>query len=90
MAKSKNRKAKKIKPDDYFAAGPVEFARFGRLMIGRSRATQEQFEAANARMVAQYPVTVSEINVLVGAIASQIARLPPIACFKEAGGSILQ
>src|SRR6201999_2326617 len=30
-----------------------------------------------ARMVAQYPVTVSEINDLVGRIASRIARLPP-------------
>ena len=55
----------------------MEFARFGRLMIGRSRATQEQFEAAQARMVAQYPITASEIDVLVASIAAQIVRLPP-------------
>jgi preprotein translocase subunit SecA len=77
VAKSKKRKAKNIKPDDYFAAGPMEFARFGRLAIGRSRATKEQFEAAQARMTAQYPVTVSEIDVLVASIAAQIVRLPP-------------
>lgn len=77
MAKSKKRKAKYIKPDDYFAAGPMEFARFGRLMISRSRATQEQFEAAQARMVAQYPTTVSEVDILVASIAAQIVRLPP-------------
>lgn len=77
MAKSKNRKAKNIKPDDYFAAGPMEFARFGRLVIGRSRATQKQFEAAQARMAAQYPITVREIDVLVASIAAQIVRLPP-------------
>jgi hypothetical protein len=77
VAKPKNRKAKNIKPDDHFAAGPMEFARFGRLMIGRSRATQAQFEAAQARMVAQYPITVSEIDVLVASIAAQIVRLPP-------------
>ncbi len=77
MAKSKKRKAKNAKPDDYFAAGPMEFARFGRLVIGRSRATQEQFEAVQARMVAQYPITVSEIDVLVASIAAQIVRLPP-------------
>ena len=77
MAKSKKRKAKNIKPDDHFAAGPMEFARFGRLVIGRSRATQEQFEAAQARMVAQYPITVREIDVLVASIAAQIVRLPP-------------
>lgn len=77
MAKSKKRKAKNIKPDDHFAAGPMEFARFGRVMVGRSRATQEQFEAAQARMVAQYPITVSEIDALVASIAAQIVRLPP-------------
>lgn len=77
MAKPNKKKAKYKKPDDYFAAGPMEFARFGRVMIGRSRATQEQFEAAQGRMVAQYPVTVSEIDTLVASIAAQIARLPP-------------
>ena len=77
MAKSKKSNTKAIKPDDHFAAGPLEFARFGRLVIGRSRATQEQFEAAQARMVAQYPITVSEIDALVASIAAQIARLPP-------------
>lgn len=77
MAKSKKRKAKNLKPDDYFAAGPMEFARFGRVTIGRSRATQEQVDAAQARMVAQYPITVGEIEALVASIAAQIARLPP-------------
>jgi preprotein translocase subunit SecA len=77
VAKSKKRKAKNLKPDNYFAAGPMEFAQFGRLVIGRSRATQEQFEAAQARMVAQYPITVSEIDALVASIAAQIVRLPP-------------
>lgn len=77
MAKPKKKKAKKVKPDDYFAAGPMEFARFGRVVIGRSRATQEQADTAQARMVAQFPITVGEINALVSSIAAQIARLPP-------------
>nr|WP_311969935.1 SEC-C metal-binding domain-containing protein [Bradyrhizobium diazoefficiens] len=77
MAKPKKRKAKKRAPDDYFAAGPMEFARFGRIMVGRSRATKEQHEAAQARMVAQYPIAVREIEELVQSIATQIARLPP-------------
>lgn len=77
MAKPNKRKAKYKKPDDYFAAGPIEFARFGRFTIGRSRATQEQFEAAQARMVAQYPITIGDIDGLVASIAAQIAHLPP-------------
>lgn len=77
MAKPKKRKARKIAPDDYFAAGPMEFARFGRITLGRSRATKVQHEAAQARMVAQYPIAVREIEELVQSIATQIARLPP-------------
>ncbi|QDM16689.1 hypothetical protein [Tardiphaga sp. vice278] len=77
MAKQKKRKAKYTKPDDHFSAGPLEFARFGRVVIGRSRATKEQFEAAQAQLVAQYPIAVAEIDVLVAEIAAQIVRLPP-------------
>ena len=90
MAKPKKKKAKSIKPDDYFAAGPMEFARFGRLVIGRSRATQEQFEAAQARMAAQYPVIVGEIEDLVASIAARDRLCHLTACFNEAGGNILQ
>jgi preprotein translocase subunit SecA len=77
VAKSKKRKVRYIKPDDYFAAGPMEFARFGRVVVGRSRATQKQFDATQEWMVAQYPITVREIDALVASIAAQIARLPP-------------
>jgi preprotein translocase subunit SecA len=77
VAKSKKRKAKNVEPDDYFAAGPMEFARFGRVVVGRSRATQEQVDAAQTRMVAQYPIAVGETDALVASIATQIARLPP-------------
>ncbi|WP_051228797.1 YecA family protein [Pleomorphomonas oryzae] len=77
MAKSKRNKAKNIKPDDHFAAGPIEFARFGRLVIGRSRATREEYDAIQARLAAQYPIIVSDIDDLVASIAAQIARLPP-------------
>lgn len=55
----------------------MEFARFGKLVLSRSGATQEQFEAAQARMVAQYPITVGEIDTLVASIATRIAHLPP-------------
>lgn len=77
MAKSKKRKAKSVRPDDYFAAGPMEFARFGRIVLGRSRATQDQVDAVQTRMVTQYPITVCEIEALVASIAARIARLPP-------------
>jgi hypothetical protein len=65
------------KPDDYFAAGPFEFARFGKTTIQRSRFDEKQFAIARARMVARYPEVVRELNRLVAKIADQIAKLPP-------------
>jgi preprotein translocase subunit SecA len=66
-----------VKPDDYFASGPFEFARFGKTVIGRSHATPEQVVAARARMAEHFPTVVAEIDALVSSIAGQIARLPP-------------
>lgn len=77
MAKPKKRWLKQLKPDDYIAAGPMEFARFGRLLLSRSRATKEQFMAAQQHMAAQYPFIVGEIDTLVASIAKRVARLPP-------------
>ena len=68
---------KSSRPDDYFVAGPIEFARFGKMTIGRSRATREQMLVAHKRMAKAYPVLADEINTLVYSIADQVSRLPP-------------
>ncbi|HEX7854836.1 MAG TPA: SEC-C metal-binding domain-containing protein [Sphingobium sp.] len=65
------------KPDDYFAAGPFEFARFGKMMVGRSRMAPQQFADAQLRMVTRFPEVVRQIDDLVSQIADQIAGLPP-------------
>lgn len=65
------------RPDDYFAAGPLEFARFGKTTIGRSRATRKQMIEVHKRMAKAYPALVDEINALVSSIADQVSRLPP-------------
>lgn len=63
-------------PDDYFASGPIEMARFGKTMVMRSRLTEAQHQAMQAHMVERFPQVVAEIDATVGRIAAQIARLP--------------
>src|ERR1022692_5133140 len=77
MAKGRKSKRANRSPDDYFAAGPFEFARFGKLVVGRSRASSRQFEAVQARMADELPKIVAEIDTLVANIAKRVARLPP-------------
>jgi preprotein translocase subunit SecA len=63
-------------PDDYFASGPIEMARFGKNMVMRSRLTESQHKAMQARMVEMFPQVVAKIDSTVASIADQIARLP--------------
>jgi hypothetical protein len=64
-------------PDEYFAAGPLEIARFGKLTVGRSRATPEQWEHVRVRMARDLPKIITEIDALVDSIADTVTRLPP-------------
>lgn len=75
--KTKERREEYRKPDDYFAAGPIEFARFGRTIHTRSRANQEQWDEANQRMAAELPRVVAEIDAKITSIAARVASLPP-------------
>jgi len=77
MGKRRKSGQKTVKPDDYFAWRPIELARFGKVVIGRSRATAEQFAEAQTRAAELYPSVVAEIDELVLSIAKQVARLPP-------------
>jgi hypothetical protein len=72
----RKQKSRSIAPDDYFAAGPVEFARFGRHVVSRSRASAADWEKARAKMAEHLPTITAEIDDLVAQIAEQVARLP--------------
>ena len=63
-------------PDDYFAEGPFEMARFGKTTVMRSRLAETQFKAAQANMIEIFPKVVAEIDALAAGVADQISRLP--------------
>ncbi len=71
-------------PDDYFASGPFELARFGRVLVGRMNASESQHAEMTARMAASYPEIVAKIDALVAAIAARVARLPAIRLLHRA------
>jgi preprotein translocase subunit SecA len=74
--RQKKQKPRSIAPDDYFAEGPFEFARFGRHVVSRSRASAADWEKARAKMAEHLPTITAEIDDLVTQIAEQVARLP--------------
>jgi preprotein translocase subunit SecA len=76
MGKKHKRVSKRTKPDEYFAAGPIEMARFGKTTVMQSRATEAQHIAAQTKMQEMFPQVVTEIDALAMSIADQISRLP--------------
>ncbi len=76
-SKKDRRKSLRRKPDDYFSAGPLEFARFGNVAISRSRATPEQWKSDRVEMAKRLPEVMTDIDVIVTRIADRVARLPP-------------
>lgn len=64
-------------PDEYFAAGPFEFARFGRFTVSRSRESFEEWQQSWADLARDFPKITSEIDDLVSRIADRVSRLPP-------------
>ena len=77
--KKRQRKGKKKgrTPDDYFAAGPIELKRFGRVVIGQPRVSSSELQKFKARMALDLPQITSEIDTLVTRIADRVSRLPP-------------
>src|SRR5271165_2323390 len=74
--KQGKRGSSSIKPDDYFSAGPLEFARFGKVVMGRSRATPDQWKSGMEELAASLPDLTAQIDATVARIADCVARLP--------------
>jgi preprotein translocase subunit SecA len=72
----KNKKDAATVPDDYYAAGPFEFARFGRMIISRFRGNPAEHDAYTVELAAALPRITAEIDQLVQAVATKVARLP--------------
>jgi len=76
MKRRRNAKRRSAVPDDYMEHGKLEFARFGKVVVSRNRATSEQFKATQEILADGLPGIITEINALVERIAGQVARLP--------------
>lgn len=64
-------------PDEVHRAGPLEFARYGKLTVMSSNASSEQLEAARAAMAERLPQVEAELDAPVQSIVRRIAALPP-------------
>jgi hypothetical protein len=74
---ARRRKSKRTKPDEYFRAGPLELARFGKVVVSKLNATAGEIDTMQGMMADDLPRIFAEIEQLVDRIAARVARLPP-------------
>jgi len=72
----KNNRNRPVAPDEYYSLGPIEMARFGRMVVTRSNITAEQRKKLDIPLAARLTEIEGEIDALVEAIAVRIVRLP--------------
>lgn len=77
-------KKKSVKPDDYFRMGPIEFARFGTMVVGRSNMSSEQFGILQEKLVKRFPVVCREIDEKISKIVKAVKELSPGELLKRA------
>lgn len=71
------KKRKPPRPDDYFSAGPLHMARFGKNVVFNSQWTEGAFAEFQESLVQRFPEVVAKINRLVTDIISMVSTLPP-------------
>jgi hypothetical protein len=74
---ARRRKTKRGKPDEYFRVGPLEIARFGKVLVSKLNATAGEIDTMRSKMADDLPRIVAEIDQLVDRIAARVSRLPP-------------
>ncbi|MBA6224825.1 preprotein translocase subunit SecA [Colwellia sp. MB02u-18] len=63
-------------PDDYFSAGPLQMARYGKNTVMESNWEKGQFEEFQQKLQDEFPIIIDEIDVLITSIVSLVITLP--------------
>ena len=70
---------KQTKADDYFRKGPLEMARFGKVVVMRNNMSKEQHRAFMQTVAKHLPGVVAEIDAHVAAIVRIVESCDPLS-----------
>lgn len=82
------KKFKPPQPDEYFSAGPIQFARFGKNILIQSKWPDYDFKIMQETLVQRFPHVVEEIDQIVGEITALVKTLPPEQVLQRAYGEM--
>lgn len=78
------KKNKTVQPDDYFSAGPIQIARFGKNVIFQSDWSEGAFDEMQKKLVERFPEVLQNIDCIICKIVDLVITLPPESVLQRA------
>ena len=82
----KDQQRRKRAPDEVFQAGPIVFARYGRLTVAKNVATPEEHQNFLAELPRAYEELEATISVEIKSLRELLGPLEPVNFLKQAFG----
>jgi len=82
------KKGKAIQPDDYFSAGPIQVARFGKNIVCQADWPAGEFDKMQQKLIERFPEVVKSIDNVISKITSLVEVLPPEKVLQRAWGEM--
>lgn len=82
------KKSKTIQPDDYYSAGPLQMARFGKNIVYQTNWPEGAFDEMQQTLVERFPEVVREIENTICNIVDVVVDLPPEKVLQRAWGEM--
>ncbi|MCG2589119.1 YecA family protein [Rhodohalobacter sulfatireducens] len=76
-------KEKNIEPDEYYDAGPIDIARFGKVLIYKSKLDEEGLKKFKENLIKSYPEIIAEVNELVQDIKELVIKFDSLQLLKR-------
>ena len=82
------RKGKMTQPDDYFSAGPLKMARFGKNIVYQANWPEGAFDEMQQKLIERFPEVVQNIESIISRIVDLVRILPPERVLHRAWGEM--
>ena len=82
------KKSKTTPPDDYFSAGPLQMARYGKNIVYQTNWPEGAFDEMQQKLVESFPEVVRDIDSTICRIVDLVIGLPPEKVLQRAWGEM--
>ena len=82
------KKNKTVQPDEYFSAGPIQIARFGKNIVYQTSWPEGAFDEMQKKLIKRFPEVLQNIDCIICKIVDLVITLPPESILQRAWGEM--